>query len=120
MASNLQNVRENLLLALDTIRTHKVRSLLTVLGVFTGTLCVIIVASVFAGLDQKFVDAAKGFGSRTLFVFKFDPGIHIGRLSKEERMRKPLTYEDGKAIQEQCPSVEATAVELFVWGPVVS
>jgi putative ABC transport system permease protein len=112
-----QNVRENLLLAFDTIRGHKVRSLLTVLGVLIGTFCVIVVASVFAGLDQEFVDAAKGFGSRTLFIFKWDPGIHIGRLTKEERMRKPLTYEDGMAIEAQCPSVEATAVEIFVWGP---
>ena len=117
MIANLNNVRENLLLALDTIRSHKVRSLLTVLGVLIGTFCVIVVASVFAGLDQEFVDAAKGFGSRTLFIFKFEPGIHFGRLSKEERMRKPMTYEDGMAIQEDCPSVEATAVEIFVWGP---
>ncbi len=117
MLANLNNVRENLMLALDTIRGHKVRSLLTILGVFIGTLCVIVVASVFAGLDQEFVEAMQGFGSRTLFIFKFEPGIHFGRLSKEERMRKPMTYEDGMAIQEQCPSVEATAVEIFVWGP---
>jgi putative ABC transport system permease protein len=117
MNANRQEIRENLLLALDTIWGHKARSLLTILGVLIGTFCVIVVASVFAGLDQEFVQAAQGFGSRTLFIFKWDPGIHIGRLSKEERMRKPLTYEDGRAIQEQCPSVEATAVEIFVWGP---
>jgi putative ABC transport system permease protein len=112
-----QNIRENLLLALDTIRSHKFRSFLTILGVLIGTTTVIAVASIFAGLDQEFVDAARDFGTRTLFIFKFDPGIHIGRLSKEERMRKPLNYEDAQAIQEQCPSVETTATEIFVWGP---
>jgi len=117
MGVNLNSIRENLWLALDTIRNHKVRSLLTVLGVLIGTFCVIVVASVFAGLDQQFVDLFKGFGGRTLFIFKFDPGIHIGRLSKEERMRKPLTYDDGMAIQQLCPSVEATAVEIDIWGP---
>jgi putative ABC transport system permease protein len=117
MIANRRHVRDNLLLALDTIRGHKVRSLLTILGVLIGTFCVIVVASVFAGLDQEFVEAAQDFGTRTLFIFKFDPGIHLGRRSKEERMRKPLSYEDGMAIQEQCPSVESTAVEIFVWGP---
>src|SRR5437660_1472990 len=117
MVANRHNVRENLLLALDTIRGHKFRSFLTVLGVLIGTFCVILVASVFAGLDQEFVEAARDFGTRTLFIFKWEPGIHFGRLSKEERMRKPLTYDDGMAIQEQCPSVQATAVEIFVWGP---
>jgi putative ABC transport system permease protein len=112
-----KNVKENLLLAFDTIRSHKFRSFLTILGVLIGTTTVIAVASIFAGLDQEFADAARDFGTRTLFIFKFDPGIHLGRLSKEERMRKPLTYEDAQAIQEQCPSVETTATEIQVWGP---
>ena len=112
-----QNVRENLLLAFDTIRGHKFRSFLTILGVLIGTTTVIAVASIFAGLDQQFADAARDFGTRTLFIFKFEPGIHLGRLSKEERMRKPLSFEDAEAIQEQCPSVQKTATEIFVWGP---
>ena len=87
MVHDRGNVRENLLLALDTLRTHKFRSLLTILGVLIGTTTVIVVASVFAGLDAQVSEAAKGFGTRTLFIFKFDPGIHVGRLSKEERMR---------------------------------
>ena len=36
-----QHVRENLLLALDTLRTHKFRSFLTILGVLIGTTTVI-------------------------------------------------------------------------------
>jgi len=111
MISYWHGVRENLLLALDTLRTHKFRSFLTVLGVLIGTATVIAVASIFAGLDRKFAEAAEDFGTRTMFVFKFDPGIHIGRMSKEERMRKPLTYEDAMALKEECPSIEEVAVE---------
>ncbi len=117
MIGSRQNVRENLLLALDTLRSHKFRSFLTVLGVLIGTTTVIAVASIFAGLDRQVAEAARGFGTQTLFIFKFDPGIHIGRLSREERMRKPLTYEDAMAIREECPSIEAVAVELEIWGP---
>jgi len=73
------------------------------------------VASVFQGLDQKVADAARDFGTRTLFIFKFEPGIHLGRLSREERMRKPVTYEDAMAIKQECPSVQAVAVEDFIW-----
>jgi ABC-type antimicrobial peptide transport system permease subunit len=118
MRAYRQHVRENLLLALDTLRTHKFRSFLTVLGVLIGTATVIAVASIFAGLDQKFADAARDFGTRTMFIFKFTPGFHFGRLSREERMRKPLTYDDALAIKEQCPDVQAVAVETFIWwGP---
>jgi ABC-type antimicrobial peptide transport system permease subunit len=110
-----QYVRENLLLALDTLRTHKFRSFLTILGVLIGTTTVIVVASVFAGLDQQMADAARDFGTRTLFISKFEPGIHFGSLSREERMRKPLTLDDALAIRDDCPSVEKVAVEIFLW-----
>ena len=50
------NIRENLLLALDTLRTHKFRSFLTILGVLIGTMTVISVASIFKGLDQQMVE----------------------------------------------------------------
>jgi len=118
MKAYRQNVRENLLLALDTLRGHKFRSFLTILGVLIGTTTVIAVASIFAGLDREVAEAARGFGTRTLFIFKFDPGIHIGRLSREERLRKPLTFDDAMAIKNECPSVETVAVENFIWwGP---
>ena len=109
------DVRENLLLALDTLRTHKFRSFLTILGVLIGTTTVIAVASVFAGLEGQVAAAAKDFGTSNLFIFKFDPGIHVGRLSREQRLRKPLTYDDAVAIRDECPDVKSVAVETFIW-----
>ena len=112
MIGERQNLRENLMLALDTVRTHKFRSFLTVLGVLIGTTTVIAVASVFAGLDQRLVNTAQQFGTRSLWVYKLQMGS-IHRLTREERLRKPLTFEDGVTIQEQCPAVEAVAVAVF-------
>jgi putative ABC transport system permease protein len=112
-----QNFRENLMLALDTLRTHKFRSFLTLLGVLIGTTTVIAVASIFAGLDKQVADAANDFGTRTLFIFKFEVGLRFS-LSREERLRKPLKYEHAMAIKDECPSVEKVAVEKFIWwGP---
>ena len=119
MTQRRQPVRENLLLALDTLRTHKFRAFLTILGVLIGTATVIGVASIFKGLDQQVVEMMEGFGTRTLFIYKFDPGIKTS-LTHEEAMRKPLTYEDAMAIRELCPSVESVAVEARRWGPAVT
>jgi len=115
MIHRRQPVRENLLLALDTIRSHKFRAFLTILGVLIGTATVISVASIFKGLDQQLVEMAEGYGTRTLFIFKFQFGIHFN-LTREERMRKPLKYEQGMAIKELCPAVESVAVEVPNWG----
>ncbi|HUY15384.1 MAG TPA: ABC transporter permease [Terriglobia bacterium] len=115
MQAYRQNVGENLLLALDTLRSHKVRSFLTVLGVLIGTTTVIAVASLVSGLSTQMADVAKSFGTRTIFVYKFEPGIHF-RLTREERLRKPLTFDDAMAIRDQCPDVEDVAVELVNWN----
>ena len=96
------DIRENLFLALDTLRTHKFRAFLTILGVLIGTATVISVASIFKGLDQQMVAVAEGFGTRTLFIYKFEPGIKF-HLTREERLRKPLTYEQAMAIKELLP-----------------
>jgi putative ABC transport system permease protein len=111
--------RENLLLALDTLRAHKFRAFLTILGVLIGTMTVISVASIFKGLDQQVVDVAEGFGTRTLFIFKWEPGFRM-HVTREEWMRKPLTFEDAMAIREHCPSVETVAAETVRWGPAAT
>ena len=112
MQAYRQNIRENLMLALDTLRTHKFRSFLTVLGVLIGTTTVIAVTSIIAGLDKQLVDVAQQFGTRTLWVYKLQLGAPH-RLTAEERLRKPLSYEDAMAIKEQVQSAETVSVELF-------
>jgi len=111
-----QDLKENLFLALDTVRTHKLRSFLTVLGVVIGVGVIIVVASLMAGFDENVTEAISGFGADTIAISQFQMGPHIGRRSREERMRKPLTAEDGLAIEQQCPSIKAVAVSLFTRG----
>jgi len=107
-----QSFHENLLLALDTLRTHKFRSFLTVLGVLIGTTTVIAVTSLIAGLDHQLVEVAEQFGTRTLWVYKLQMGAPHA-LTREEKLRKPLSYEDAMAIKEQVPSATTVSVELF-------
>ena len=114
-----RQMRENLLLALDTLWSHKFRAILTILGVFIGTLTVIAVASIFKGLDQQLVEMAEGFGTRTLFIFKSDPG-KFGPQTREERLRKPLTFEQATALKELCPSVQTVGAEIWKHGPAVT
>src|ERR1035438_6604711 len=106
------HVGENLLLATDTLRTPKFRSLLPVPRALTGTTTVIAVTSIIAGLDKQLVDVAEQFGTRTLWVYKLQMGAPRA-MTREERLRRPLTYEDAMAIKEQSPSTETVSVELF-------
>jgi len=100
-------------MALETVREHKTRSFLTVLGVVIGVAAMIFVASILVGVSRDVQGYLEDYGINTLFIFRFDFGIRLGRMSSEERARKPLTLEDAKAILAECPHVKAVAVDVM-------
>jgi len=102
---------ENFKMAFDTLRSHKLRSFLTITGVIIGVIVVMLMSSVISGIKVKFESVIESFGTRSIFLYKFDIGFHVGRRSQEERMRKPLTIADSEAIKN-LPSVE-TAVPFL-------
>src|ERR1700674_4255942 len=104
---------ENTKMALDTLRENKLRSFLTVLGVVIGITALITVSSILVGFYADITVYLNAFGANTIWVFKVAPGINAGRVTAEERNRKPLSYEDAQAIREQCPAVEEVSVSLL-------
>ncbi len=109
---NLFHLSENTRIAVATLRENKMRSALTVLGVFIAVVVLVGIFAVMYGVDADMRAFLEDYGTDTLFIFKFEPGFRIGRLSQEERLRKPLALEDGMAIKEECPSVRDVAVEI--------
>ena len=105
-------------MALDTLRSYKLRSFLTVLGVIIGTGTIIGVGSIITGMDGAFSNAMRTFGSDTMVIFKFKVGPNFGNRTAEERMRKPLTYEQARAIRERCPNVDRVTAVVMPWRGV--
>ncbi|MDT7540435.1 MAG: putative transport system permease protein [Acidobacteriota bacterium] len=99
------DIYENLVMALNTLRGNKLRSLLTVIGVVIGVVTVMSIASIISGIDTAVKKEIESFGTRSIFVYKFDLGPRTGNMSREERMRKDLTFDDSQVIG-QLPSVE--------------
>jgi putative ABC transport system permease protein len=99
-------------MALNTIREHKLRSVLTVLGVIIGTGTMIGVGSIITGLDGSISNIFRSFGPNTLIAFKFKIGFRLN-VSREEAMRKPLTVENARAVADRCPSVQYVSPYLF-------
>src|SRR5262252_2678818 len=99
-------------MALTTLRENKTRSFLTVLGVVIGITALLAVVSILVGVYGDVNAYLSDYGAETLFIFRFDPGIHTGRLTAEERARKPLTLEDAESIAAQCPAVKAVTASV--------
>jgi len=107
-----QDYRENLKLALDTLRAHKLRSFLTIIGVVIGVTIMIVVAGLLSGYNTTVTETITGFGADTAYVSKLGQ-VHFGRLTEEERKRKELTLEEGQALLEGAPDIKAVAISIF-------
>jgi ABC-type antimicrobial peptide transport system permease subunit len=107
------DIYENLRMALSTLLANKLRSFLTVFGVVIGVITVMLIASIISGIDVSVKKEVESFGTRSIFISKYNPGIHVGRMSREERMRKELTYDDAMALQN-LPAVEISVPFLDI------
>jgi len=103
--------REIFRMAFDSLKTHKLRSFLTLLGIMIGVMTVIGMVSIIQGLNKSFLRELESAGSDLILIQKYEP-MQMRRLSEEERQRKDLTYEDAKAIERECLLVKAVAVNL--------
>jgi putative ABC transport system permease protein len=108
--------KENLQLALDTVRANKLRSFLAILGVMIGVALIILVVGLVQGFRQTVQDEITSEGIDTAFVSRFDQGPQNQRRPKDEKLRKALTLEDGLAIRDLCPAVKEIAISGFQWS----
>src|SRR5580765_7207466 len=90
---------ENFKMAYDTIRGNKLRSFLTIVGVVVGVVTVMLISSIISGINVAIEKEVESFGTRSIFLYKFNIGFSHGRRTQEERMRKPLTFDDSEAIK---------------------
>jgi putative ABC transport system permease protein len=107
------DIYENLMMALGTLRANKLRSVLTVVGVIIGVWTVMAIASIISGIDEAVKKEIESFGTRSIIISKYEPGIQVGRRSREERMRKDLTYDDAMALRA-LPAVETSVPFLDI------
>jgi putative ABC transport system permease protein len=105
-------LREIVDMALDSLKAHKLRSFLTLIGIMIGVLSVIGMVSIMQGLNRSFLSRLESLGTDLISVKKFTPGIIDDESTEEERQRKDLSFEDAKAIEQECSLVKAVAVAL--------
>jgi len=99
------DVKESFWLGMDALKAHKMRSLLTTLGIIIGITVFIGIVSLIAGLDSKIKGELAAIGSDVIYIQKF-PWVQTGGSWWEYRGRKDLTLEDAEAVRRLCPEVE--------------
>ena len=78
---------ESVKMAMDTLRTNKMRSGLTVLGIVIGVATVISISSVISGLNNRVSEWVSSLGSNVIWVFQI-PVIGVRPTAELRRAKK--------------------------------
>jgi putative ABC transport system permease protein len=108
----IADFKETVAMAYDTLRTNKLRSGLTILGIVIGVMTVIVISSVVNGLNNSVGDFVQSLGSNVLFVFRFP--VFASRPTTEMLSRRQLTYDDAMAMRDLPHVVAVSPVLQFV------
>lgn len=110
-------VREAIAMGLSSLRTNKLRSFLTILGVMIGVASVIGLASIIDGLNSAVIEEIDTFGSNIIDIDRFPPGTDWDELTDAERNRPYMSVGEAEVIRDNCPHVEGVAPQNHYWAP---
>jgi putative ABC transport system permease protein len=106
---------ETAAMAFDTLRSNKMRSALTVLGVVIGVTSIVGMTSLIRGFDSSLRDSINSLGPNTIFVQKFGPTSFSSGASFMELARRPnISYDDMKAIERMSTTIGL--VDIWLGG----
>lgn len=109
------NFNESIQLAIAAIRSNKLRSILTLLGIIIGVMTIIAMQSLITGLRNSINQQLNVLGSNVFSVQKY-PAIQTGELDKKIHNRKNLTIEQADAVRDKVTTASAVGAETDEWG----
>ena len=118
MALRLALFWEVIAMAADTVRTNKMRSALTVLGVVIGITSIVGMTALIRGFDQSLRELISQSGPDIIYIQRF--GVSSFGSNLRELLKRPdLTLSDARAIEQQTTTLQYVDLELGAGpGPV--
>jgi putative ABC transport system permease protein len=112
------SLKEPMLIALETLRTHKLRSFLTLLGVILSVSTLIIVVSMVEGTNRYVADKIANFGSNVFLVTRFPIVTSQEQFVKLQRTNKNVTWEDYEFVRDNMSLAAGVGLEARRNGTV--
>ena len=100
-------------MAVSTIRTQKMRSGLTILGVVIGITSIVGMTSLVRGFDESMRDMISDLGPDTISLMQFSGLSFMAGEDFNELLQRPsLTIADANAIERQAESIRRVIITL--------
>ncbi len=108
-------MREAFWIALETLRTHKLRSFLTLLGVVIATTTLITVMSVINGMNLYIADHIANLGANVFILDQFQWAQGEEAWLKARRRNKPMRLEDYDYLKDNLPGYKNIGAVSWIW-----
>ena len=105
------SLKEPAMIALETLRQHKLRSFLTLLGVILSVATLIVVVSMVQGANKYVAEKAANFGSNVFVVSRYPLVTSLEQLVKLTRSNKMVKWDDYEGLRDNMRLAEAVGVE---------
>src|ERR1051325_11383947 len=112
------SLREPVMIALETLRSHKLRSFLTLLGVILSVSTLITVVSMVQGANKYVAEKVANFGSNVFLVSRFPIITSAEMFVKLSRSNKNITWEDYEYVRDNMRFAESVGLEVHHNGKV--
>jgi putative ABC transport system permease protein len=112
------SLKEPMFIALETLRSHKLRSFLTLLGVILSVSTLIIVVSMVQGANKYVAEKVANFGSNVFLVMRFPLITSAEEFVKLSRRNKNITWEDYEYVRDNMRLAQAVGLETRRNGKV--
>lgn len=109
---------ENTRLAMNSLRTNKLRSYLTLLGIAIGLFSIIIVMTAISAIQSSFESVFSEIGTNNFIIQKY-PAVRMGDDRGRYRNRQDLTIEEGERLREQTTLPVYVGIYLGSGGKVI-
>jgi len=111
-------LREPIGVALETIRTHKLRSFLMLLGIIISVSTLILVVSLISGVDGYIASRVANMGSNVFLVARFPLMTDVEEYVKAARRNKLITWDDFEALHDELKLPLRVGAEVRTSGKV--
>jgi putative ABC transport system permease protein len=105
------------MMALNAVRSNKLRSVLTLIGIVVGVFSIISVMTAIGVLRNSIEEGMTMLGANTFQVEKFDRGFNSG--PRRFRNRKDITYDQALQVQDKATLAAAVGIESWEYGVIV-
>jgi putative ABC transport system permease protein len=109
-------LREPIGVALETLRAHKMRSFLTLLGIILSVCTLIVVIALISGVDRYIAERVANLGSNVFLLTRFPIITDVDEFVKANRRNKKVTWDDYESLRENMRLPERIGVELRTSG----